>query len=69
MKIAIEDDCITVTASADYVTATNYVDLFAGLMLALSFGNDAVLDGMRDYIERSELAYVVKKETDECQII
>ena len=56
MRITIEDDERMVTASADYVRAVDYVDLFAGLMLALSFGNEAVVDGMRDYIERSEIA-------------
>ena len=44
------------TVTADCVTATDMVDLFAGLMLALAFSNGSICEGMADYIERSEVA-------------
>ena len=56
MKITIENEYRTVTADADGVTATDTVDLFAGLMLALAFSNGSICEGMADYIERSEVA-------------
>jgi len=57
MKITIENEYRTVTADADGVSADEYVEVFADLMVALGFCQGTVMDGLRNYLEsRGEVA-------------
>ena len=56
MKITIENEYRTVTADADGVTACEYVEVFADLMVALGFCQGTVTDGLLTYLAiRGEL--------------